>query len=765
RLKLTGHLWQWMLSLSAAVAVVVGIVLSAGAASGALSGSSSLGWAGYAAADEGGLTFDRRLSGDGVGQHKAPPDTYVTMEVSVSTEAELATAALADYFPASWLVSDAREGVISQVDEATSKIEWELGDISAGGALTREYILLSPERTIPPTRYQFWSELGHSEGSATSDPWDVTVADPPPKAPETPYSKGTSSTSIAVAWVPSPTSDIDGYKIYRSANGTDYFLLATLSDGQLVSSYVDTGLPASALYYYKISAWRGAEETSQTSATSASTTAPDPPRGLRATGGTGSISLAWNANTESNLIGYNVYRATASEGSFSKINPSLVTTTSYVDSTPPVGSAVYYYRMSAVDATAAEGGMSAEAWARPYYNPASGGPHIAYPVTTDVCATCHRTHLGRSPKLFPTSAEKDLCFTCHDSSGSQYNIVQEFVSPISQHPVPDETLKCSSCHNAHINWQDYPKLLSADGQHSGNAVCYTCHGAADPNLPAVDYQTPFEAGFHKPYISNSPTGTQIQCASCHRPHASAFRSLEIRKDENGCLSCHDGSTVGGDVFSNFAASGDAEAHHDIFDADQSARGTRIECVNCHNPHTVGASGSIKKVINPENPSPASSSRWSDTIPAFCVTCHDDAFPTSIQTEPFAPAPQGPSPPLTDVKEAWYWGSDGKADQMGDGTSSASLDPAMGYTAGEAALSCQTCHDLHGTANPLHLRTKVYSKDQTTFKEGLIVIGIAGGGYDFRFFCNACHDRDNMGNKKSLPTDCTAGNCHFHGGAF
>ncbi len=69
---MTGHLWLWILSLSVAVAMVVGIVLSAGAASGALSGSSSLGWAGYAAADEEGLTFDRRLSGDGVGQHKAP---------------------------------------------------------------------------------------------------------------------------------------------------------------------------------------------------------------------------------------------------------------------------------------------------------------------------------------------------------------------------------------------------------------------------------------------------------------------------------------------------------------------------------------------------------------------------------------------------------------------------------------------------------------------------------------------------------------------
>jgi len=709
--------------------------------------------------------FERRLSGDKVGQHKVPPNSYVTMQISVSTEIGLTEVKLIDYLPASWVVSDARGGVVSPVDATTNKIEWAVGDISAGEAVTREYVMLSPERTIPPTKYQFWSEISHSGGSATSEPWDVVVADPAgPKAPSDPYSMGISSTSIAVAWVPSPTTDIDGYKIYRSTNGVDYSLLVTLSGGQLVSSYVDTGLPASTLYYYKISAWRGTQETSQTSATSASTMAPSPPRGLRATGGNGSITLTWEANTESNISGYNVYRATSSNGTFSQINSSLVTTTNYTDDDPSlVGSAFYYYRVTAVDSTSAEGEMSGEAWARPYYNPSSGGPHIAYPATTDACAACHRTHAGQSPKLLPSSAEKDLCFTCHDGSGSQYNIAQEFASPTSQHPVPDETLKCSSCHNAHRNWQTYPKLISADGQSSGNAVCYTCHGATDSNPPTVDYETPFESGFHKSYISNSPTGTQIQCTSCHKPHASTFRSLEIRKDENSCFSCHDGSTVGGDVFSNFIVSSDAKAHHDIFDADQAAQGTKIECVNCHNPHTVKATGSVKKVVNPENPSPASSSRWSDTIPAFCTTCHDDAFPTSAQTEPFAPAPLGPG--LINVKEAFYWGTDSKADQMGDATSGASLDPAMGYTVGEPALPCETCHDPHGSVNPFHLRTKVYSKDRSTFKEGLIVIKIAGGGYDFRYFCNACHDESNMGNGKNLPTNCTGGNCHFHGGAF
>ena len=118
-----------------------------------------------------------------------------------------------------------------------------------------------------------------------------------------------------------------------------------------------------------------------------------------------------------------------------------------------MNSAFYYYRVTAVDATAAEGEMSGEVWARPYYNPDSGGPHVAFTATTAACAACHRAHSGQSTKLLASSTERALCFTCHYGSGSQYNISQEFSSPTSQHPVPDDTLRCSSCHNAHINWQ------------------------------------------------------------------------------------------------------------------------------------------------------------------------------------------------------------------------------------------------------------------------------------------------------------------------
>ena len=138
-------------------------------------------------------------------------------------------------------------------------------------------------------------------------------------------------------------------------------------------------------------------------------------------------------------------------------------------------------------------------------------------------------------------------------------------------------------------------------------------------------------------------------------------------------------------------------------------------------------------MDPEDPSPASSSRWTGTTRAFCETCHDSAYPTSLQTEPFAPAPQGPTPALTDIQDEFL-----NNDQHGNQTagSNPALDPAMGRSTGEAAMPCETCHDPHGSTNPFLVRTTVYSKDKTLSKEGLLIIKIADGEYHWRFFCNA-----------------------------
>lgn len=86
-------------------------------------------------------------------------------------------------------------------------------------------------------------------------------------------------------------------------------------------------------------------------------TPPAAPTGLSANAGDGVVSLNWNDNSEGDLAGYNVYRATSSNGTYSKINGSLVTSSSYNDTSVNNGT-TYWYRVTAVNDEGLESGNS-----------------------------------------------------------------------------------------------------------------------------------------------------------------------------------------------------------------------------------------------------------------------------------------------------------------------------------------------------------------------------------------------------------------------
>lgn len=68
------------------------------------------------------------------------------------------------------------------------------------------------------------------------------------------------------------------------------------------------------------------------------------------------VNLGWNAST-SVVTGYNVYRGTVSGGPYSKINPSLDSSTAYADSSVS-GGTTYYYVTTAVDSQGTESAYS-----------------------------------------------------------------------------------------------------------------------------------------------------------------------------------------------------------------------------------------------------------------------------------------------------------------------------------------------------------------------------------------------------------------------
>ncbi|MEM3514751.1 MAG: hypothetical protein QW495_05450, partial [Candidatus Hadarchaeum sp.] len=122
------------------------------------------------------VAFDRRLSGDRVGQHKVPPISPVNIQITASVSSTVENAVLVDYFPSDWMVLDANGGSVTTHDERYNKIEWSIGPITDSASVS--YVLKSPQLTTPPTDYYFYSELRYSGGDAVGEGWRVIVADP-----------------------------------------------------------------------------------------------------------------------------------------------------------------------------------------------------------------------------------------------------------------------------------------------------------------------------------------------------------------------------------------------------------------------------------------------------------------------------------------------------------------------------------------------------------------------------------------------------------
>jgi len=84
---------------------------------------------------------------------------------------------------------------------------------------------------------------------------------------------------------------------------------------------------------------------------------PPGPEPLTGTGvmPTYTVSLSWNSGAD--VVGYNVYRSTAVNGTYSKINSALNTNTAYTDGSVTSGQ-TYYYAATSVNASGMESGKS-----------------------------------------------------------------------------------------------------------------------------------------------------------------------------------------------------------------------------------------------------------------------------------------------------------------------------------------------------------------------------------------------------------------------
>ncbi|MDA8427737.1 MAG: DUF5666 domain-containing protein [Geobacteraceae bacterium] len=199
------------------------------------------------------------------------------------------------------------------------------------------------------------NSVGESAPSAQVSATTSSSAPVPPAPIGVSAIGGTNQVTVSWAAVAGATS----YNIYwATTSGVTPTTGTKIANA--TSPYVQTGLTAATTYFYVVTAANAAGEGSpsvQVSATTASTSVLPAPTGVTAVGGTGQVSISWNAVT--GATSYNIYWSTTA-GVTPLTGTLIANATSPTVQTGLAASTTYYYVVTAVN-TAGESAPSTQA--------------------------------------------------------------------------------------------------------------------------------------------------------------------------------------------------------------------------------------------------------------------------------------------------------------------------------------------------------------------------------------------------------------------
>ncbi len=176
-------------------------------------------------------------------------------------------------------------------------------------------------------------------------------------------------------------------------------------------------------------------------------------------------------------------------------------------------------------------------------------------------------------------------------------------------------LQCTTCHDPHEkDLAPFLRLTTADG-----TLCTTCHVKTDwvASTHATSVATVAAADLdnRRPEWV-APTVAGNACLGCHTPHNSAAANPErllAKNEEDTCYGCHDADGPGTDIQGDFAnlpsPNGGLHpvadvAYAGLHDAtkveDPATMPLHVECMDCHNPHTVTPGALPMISFNPNN---------------------------------------------------------------------------------------------------------------------------------------------------------------------
>ena len=167
-------------------------------------------------------------------------------------------------------------------------------------------------------------------------------------------------------------------------------------------------------------------------------------------------------------------------------------------------------------------------------------------VNTDSCGLCHRAHTAASPALLATSGpESQLCFTCHDGTGSVNNVAGEYSAVTSGTPNNVATASFYTHDASYAGSPSTPHLLGSTDEFGGilnrHSDCGDCHNphAASGSTPALTNSTGWTPSYRLTGVSGvsaAYSGSNITFNFIDG------KSASISKEYQVCFKCHSSYT-------------------------------------------------------------------------------------------------------------------------------------------------------------------------------------------------------------------------------
>lgn len=251
---------------------------------------------------------------------------------------------------------------------ATGSFERLTGEVADTALTTSRTTFVDSSLDVTSAKVYFYKInttdiAGRSSALSAFVSAEVQVDNRPPAAPsDLSVVLDEVSQQVTLSWI-APTVDagnqlltgIKDYKVFRSKNSTDAFVLVATLPASTGGTYTDKEqLDPEAQYFYRVSAVDANGNESSRSGVAGfsgtSTAILATPTGLQATGAIGEIVVKWNSVTDPNLLGYLVLRSETTTGTFTPITADTLFTTGQSTFTDQnvVPEKVYYYKVQAV---------------------------------------------------------------------------------------------------------------------------------------------------------------------------------------------------------------------------------------------------------------------------------------------------------------------------------------------------------------------------------------------------------------------------------